>query len=595
VLAWLPLGAETLRLQLDAAAEAAPLALLVAAVALSILVYAEGYIGCDDARNRFFGLMALFLGAMLLLVFAADLLTLLNGWEEVGLCSKAMIGFWHGEGERVTAGNRAYLSTRSADLGLYLAAMDTFAGAGSFDFDGLADMPAPWLHVAAAGLIMAAAGKSAQLPFSGWLSGAMLGPTPVSALLHSATMVAAGVILLIKATPMLDATGWALPLVLWLGVAGALAAGVIALYQDDLKQVIAASTVSQYGFMFAALGAGGVASTSAYLANHAAFKALLFLVAGVLLHQGLRYISEMGGLGRKAPLQAALFALGALALAGIPPTGGFFAKEALLARVEEHSLAAFAALLLATVLSAAYIGRAWLGAFSGEGRTEEVANAKEPGLLMLLPGILLAVALFLFGALAIAPWKHGFQRALSAGDTPPFSITGAALSLGAALAGALAVFALHRRNAFVPITPLLGARSAALAREWFGLVRGLDRIGAAAIHLGTVLDRLDRLAPADRIAGVARRFAAALGRFDENGVDRALARAPTSTSFRLAGASAWTDRRIWDGAIALMDAGLDRGARLLSAIQEGLLHRYYAHAAIGAAALLVYAFIVLRP
>jgi NADH:ubiquinone oxidoreductase subunit 5 (subunit L)/multisubunit Na+/H+ antiporter MnhA subunit len=618
-LAWLPQDDQALRLHLSAADQAAPLATMVAAVALLVMVYSQGYLERDEARGRFFGFMALFLGAMLWLVLADDLLTILMGWELVGLCSYALIGFWHREPERVRAGNRAFLTTRSADLGLYLAAMAAFAGGGELGFADLPGLPSPWRDVVATGLITAAAGKSAQLPFSGWLSGAMLGPSPVSALLHSATMVAAGIVLLIKALPLLEATGWALPVVLWLGVLSAIALGLVALYQGELKQLIAASTVSQYGYMFAGAGAGGVASTSAYLANHAAFKALLFLVAGVLLHQGMRHLREMGGLA-SLRIQAGLFLIGATSLAALPPLGGFFSKEALLARVEHASLPAFVLLLVGSLLTAAYAARAWLGAFGGDARSDAARHPHEPGFLLQAPSALLALAALLLGALALPPLKHWWPDALGADPLPPFSIVGALLSLAAALAGVAAIWTLHRRGALVPMAPLLGQAPASAAADWLGLVRALDGAGRLVVRGAQAIDRIERTEPATHAGRAVARFAGmlgefdtrvltartvgsgqsvlslarALGQFDAEDVDQATAGQSDRAARLLARLSQLADRRLWDGAIARLDQGLHLTAGGLSQLQSGLLHQYYALAATGIALLFVYAFLVLR-
>lgn len=208
-LTWLSYTDGALSLSLSAEGAAAPLATMVAAMALVIFVYGHGYMRRDGARARFFGFMALFLGSMELVVLSDDLLSLLIGWELVSMCSYALIGFWYLEQQRVVAANRAFITTRSADVGLYLATAAAFAGLGDLQFQALNNLTPPLSHLVAMGLIMAALGKSAQLPFSGWVSGAMQGPTPVSALIHAATMVAAGAILLIKSQPLLEVVPWA--------------------------------------------------------------------------------------------------------------------------------------------------------------------------------------------------------------------------------------------------------------------------------------------------------------------------------------------------------------------------------------------------
>jgi NADH-quinone oxidoreductase subunit L len=259
----------------------AVLLVCVAAVTLAVLVYAAGEFGPGEARARFFGLMLLFAGSMLVTVAATTLVALLAGWEVMGATSYALIGYWWTDPQRVRAATVAFVTTRAADLGLYLAAGAALAGgAGGLRLDAVAHTSSPWVHVVAAGVVAAAIGKSAQLPVSFWLSRAMAGPSPVSALLHSATMVAAGGYLLLRLRPLLAATGWAGPVVAWVGALTALLLGAVAVAQRDLKQLLAASTCAQVGYIVLAAGVGQVSGGVAQLVAHAATKSLLFLTAG---------------------------------------------------------------------------------------------------------------------------------------------------------------------------------------------------------------------------------------------------------------------------------------------------------------------------
>ncbi|PZS12017.1 MAG: hypothetical protein DLM60_23245 [Pseudonocardiales bacterium] len=263
------------------------LVVTVAAVTLAVLLFASGEFGQGEARSRFTGLMLLFVGAMLVTVTATGLVLLLMGWEVMGATSWALIAFWWREPQRVRAANVAFLTTRGADLGLYLAAGAALAGGvGSLTLAGLPRATQPWLALLTAGIVLAAVGKSAQLPLSFWLSRAMAGPSSVSALLHSATMVAAGAYLLLRVQPLLAASGWAAPLVAWVGAATAVALGLVAVAQTDLKQLLAASTSAQVGFMVLAAGAGGVAAGTSQLVAHAATKSALFPAAGARRHRG---------------------------------------------------------------------------------------------------------------------------------------------------------------------------------------------------------------------------------------------------------------------------------------------------------------------
>jgi len=602
---WLPAGDSTLTLGLTAAAEGAPLSVMVAAVSLLVFVYAIGLMG-RGADARFFGFMTLFLGAMQTVVLATDLLTVLIGFELVGTCSWALIGYRLDEGDPVSAGNRAFLTTRATDLGLYLAAMAAFAGDGEAGFETLTDLPPTLAAVAAFGLVVAAAGKSAQLPVSGWLSGAMLGPSPVSALLHSSTMVAAGAVLLVKALPLLEAVPAAAMTVLWLGTATALAAAALAVMQSDLKQLLAASTVSQFGYVFAAIGATGGAAAVSHLVNHAAFKAALFMVAGVLLHQGLRRLEQMGGLARRLAPSAAFAGLAALSLAALPPAGGFFSKDAVLSRVAEHSGPAYWLLILTAALTALYAARAWIGAFAGRTRSEAARRAEEEGWPANAPVAVLAVAALIGGVLILPPVEHAWTEALGLVPLPALKWSHALTALGAALAGLGAALLLHRLER---LAALPGSRSRA-AEGWVWLPAGLDAAGRGAIALGRGIDRIDALRPAEAVGTGARALATVIAGIDARSaaaLAHPLRRLPTALeanpvaggtrrlaegTLALAGAAGSIDRRVVDGALALLTRGLDAISAALSRAQSGALHRYYAIAAVGFAALVALALLL---
>ncbi|WP_175409590.1 proton-conducting transporter membrane subunit, partial [Streptomyces sp. TRM64462] len=342
----------------------AVLVVTVAAVTLAVLGYAAGQRDPGRDGARFHGLMLLFAGSMLVTVTATTLPPLLMAWEVMGAASWALIGFRRHEPHRVRAADTAFLTTRAADLGLYVAAGAAVAGgAGSLRLDALATAGTPWLHVLTAGVVVSALGKSAQLPFSFWLSRAMQGPSPVSALLHSATMVAAGAYLLLRLHPVLAATGWAEPLVAWAGAATALVLGVVAAAQSDLKQLLAASTCAQVGFMVLAAGTAGVAGGTAHLVAHAAVKAGLFLAAGAWLTAlGTQQLTALRGAARSYPLVGAAFTASALALAGLAPLSLWATKDEILAAARAtgtaHGTALYAVGLTAAAVSAVYSVRA---------------------------------------------------------------------------------------------------------------------------------------------------------------------------------------------------------------------------------------------
>lgn len=335
----------------------AVMALTVAVVTLAVLVYAAGELAPGQARARFFGLMLLFAGSMLVTVTATGLAVLLMAWEVMGATSYGLIGYWWREPRRARAAAVAFLTTRSADLGLYLAAGAALAGAGSLALDGLPAAAEPWRSLLTLGVVLAALGKSAQLPFSFWLSRAMEGPSPVSALLHSAAMVAAGAYLLLRLEPLLAASGWGSPAVAVAGAATAMALGAVAVAQRDLKQLLAASTCSQIGFMVLAAGVGSVAGGTAQLVAHAATKSLLFLAAGAWLAVlGTKDLPSLRGAARRHPLVGATFTVGALSLAGVPPLSLWVTKDAVLAAALHRSAALYVVALVALAALAACLG-----------------------------------------------------------------------------------------------------------------------------------------------------------------------------------------------------------------------------------------------
>ena len=323
-------GLPQMPLRLVAAPLTAVFSATVATVAACVLVYAVGYMRSDPERPRFFGILLLFVAAMQALVLAGDWITVLAAWELIGFSSYLLIGFWHGRDGVPSAATRAFLHTRSADLGLYLGIFVLIGWAGTSEISATLAISGTPALVAGLLLLVGAMGKSAQVPLQDWLQRAMVGPTPVSALLHSATLVAAGAILLIRVAPMLPAG--ALIAVGLVGGVTAVVTGLIALAERDLKRLLAASTSSQYGLMLLAIGAGVPVAALLHLIAHAAIKSTLFLGAGVFQHdRDSTDMDAVAGAGRARPLVLSAFAVAAVALAGIPPLAGFFSKDAILA------------------------------------------------------------------------------------------------------------------------------------------------------------------------------------------------------------------------------------------------------------------------
>jgi NADH-quinone oxidoreductase subunit L len=317
--------------------------LIVSGVGMLIVAYSVGYMEGDDEERRYFAYMAIFVFSMLLLVQSGNLLMLLVGWGLVGLSSYLLIGFWHDRPEAIAAAKKAFVMNAIGDATMALALFLIIQRTGTLNFEEVFaqanTMGGPWaMNLIALGLLGGAVAKSAQLPLQTWLPDAMEGPTPVSALIHAATMVTAGVYLIVRCAPLFEQAPKVLELAAGLGAITLLLAGFIALVQTDIKRVIAYSTMSQIGYMF--LGAGLTAYPEAmfHLMTHAFFKALLFLAAGLVIHAlaDEQDIRLMGGLRRLMPFTFVAFTVGSLSLAGIPPFSGFFSKDSILAAALDH-------------------------------------------------------------------------------------------------------------------------------------------------------------------------------------------------------------------------------------------------------------------
>lgn len=383
------------------------MALVVTGVGFLIHVYSAGYMHDDPRYPRFFAFLNFFILMMTTLILANNYLLMFVGWEGVGLASYMLIGFWFEKPAAADAGKKAFIVNRIGDFGLLLAIMVIWTGLGTLQFSEVfARAPEVWgvghAAVMAATMLMllAATGKSAQIPLFVWLPDAMEGPTPVSALIHAATMVTAGVYMIARSAVLFDlapATGnW----VAWVGVATAFVAGTIALTQTDLKRILAYSTVSQLGFMFVAVGVGAYAAGIFHLMTHAFFKALLFLGAGSVMHalHGELDIRKMGNLRAKLPVTYWTFVAGAAALAGIPLLSGFFSKDAILFYAFEHQIPLWVVGIITAFITAFYSFRMVFMAFWGEERDKKLfQHAHESPRVMTIPLILLAAGAVLAG------------------------------------------------------------------------------------------------------------------------------------------------------------------------------------------------------
>lgn len=362
---------------------------MVTGISLLIHIYSTGYMKGDGGYARYFGYLNLFVFFMLLLVMSANYALAFAGWEGVGLASYLLIGYFIEKPKANAAATKAFLMNRAGDAAFLLAIFLMIGAAGTVEYSGVAQRwSALYMSPVVLLLAFAAAGKSAQIPLYTWLPDAMEGPTPVSALIHAATMVTAGVYLLVRSAALV---GDGSEVILWTGLATAILAGLLASVERDIKRVLAYSTVSQLGLMFAAIGAGALPAAMLHLLTHAFFKAALFLGAGSVIHglHGEQDLAFMGGLRRKMPWTFRMMLVAVLAIMGVPGFSGFFSKEPIITAAFHASAAAGVAALIVSGLTAFYMWRLMRKAFFGE--TRSTAQAHESPLSMLLPMAVLAI------------------------------------------------------------------------------------------------------------------------------------------------------------------------------------------------------------
>ena len=409
--------------------------LIITGVGFLIHVYSIGYMKGDDGYARFFSYLNLFVFFMLLLVLGADYIVLFAGWEGVGLCSYLLIGFWFKNNSYNNAANKAFIMNRIGDLGFLLGVILIYVTFGSTSFSVVFSSAATFgnndsvIVAITILLFIGAMGKSAQIPLYTWLPDAMAGPTPVSALIHAATMVTAGVYMVVRSNILYSLAPFTLHFIAIIGTATAVFAAVIAMAQTDIKKVLAYSTVSQLGFMFVALGAGAYSSALFHVTTHAFFKALLFLAAGSVIHamSGEQNIGKMGGLRKKLPVTFIVFLIGTIAISGLPPFAGFFSKDEILAKVWIQYPILFIILSITSVLTAIYMFRVLFLTFYGNfrGTQEQAHHLHESPRVMTLPLMILAVLSVIGGFLGLPPITgavHLFDRYLHSSLSFPPSL-----------------------------------------------------------------------------------------------------------------------------------------------------------------------------
>ncbi|MEY3700687.1 MAG: NADH-quinone oxidoreductase subunit [Actinomycetota bacterium] len=416
---WIPVGA----LHIDVALLADPLsitmALFITGIGSLIHLYAIGYMHGDPKFSKFFLYLNMFVFSMLMLVLGENLLVTFLGWEGVGACSYFLISFWHTRNSAAVAGKKAFVTNRIGDFGVMTAMFLAFSAIGSVSYSSINEAAhtgaiAP-VTATAIGLLLfvGACGKSAQLPLYLWLPDAMEGPTPVSALIHAATMVTSGVFLMTRMSPVLHASyEWAPMIIACVGAATALYAATIAVAQNDIKKVLAYSTVSQLGYMFLAVGSGAYVAAIFHMVTHAFFKALLFLGSGSVIH-GMHHeqdMRRMGALRKLMPVTAITFIIGWLAIAGVPPFAGFWSKDEILLYVYANNRGLYVVGLITALLTAYYMTRQVIMVFYGEAKWKDHAHdhgahgdfePHESPKIMLFPLVVLSVLSVIGGAMQL--------------------------------------------------------------------------------------------------------------------------------------------------------------------------------------------------
>ncbi|MCB0979079.1 MAG: NADH-quinone oxidoreductase subunit L [Acidimicrobiaceae bacterium] len=482
---WVPVAGKSIDMAFLADPLSITMALFVTGIGSLIHLYAIGYMHGDPRFSKFFLYLNLFVFSMLMLVLGSNLLVTFLGWEGVGTCSYLLISFWHERDSAATAGKKAFVTNRVGDWGFMMAMFFAFWQVGSLDYSALGGLTGTTATAVALFAFIGACGKSAQLPLYLWLPDAMEGPTPVSALIHAATMVTAGVFLMVRLNPVLHAAdSYAGTIIAIVGVATALFAATVAVAQNDIKKVLAYSTVSQLGYMFLAVGSGAYVAAIFHMVTHAFFKALLFLGSGSVIH-GMHHeqdMRKMGALRVLMPITAGTFIVGWLAIAGVPPFAGFWSKDEILLFAYDKSPVLYALGLAAAVLTAYYMTRQVIMVFFGQAKWKDAHEEHgahgdfephESPKVMLIPLVVLAGLSIVGGGLqlpfneSVKKLEHWLEPVVAPGehhlstgaDDIKYVLMGVAiLAAVAGIVGAYLVYAKHKAK---PIEPTI------LAEGWY--------------------------------------------------------------------------------------------------------------------------------
>ena len=551
---WVTVGG----LHIDLAFLADPLSLtmclFVTGIGALIHLYAVGYMHGDARFSKFFLYLNLFAFSMLMLVLGSNMLVTFLGWEGVGTCSYFLISFWHEKESAATAGKKAFVTNRVGDWGFMMAMFFAFWAVGSLDYlhinESASSLSASTATAIALFAFVGACGKSAQLPLYLWLPDAMEGPTPVSALIHAATMVTAGVYLMCRISPVLEvSSGYAATVIAIVGAATALFAATVAVSQNDIKKVLAYSTVSQLGYMFLAVGSGAYAAAIFHMVTHAFFKALLFLGSGSVIH-GMHHeqdMRRMGGLRLLMPITAGTFIIGWLAIAGVPPFAGFWSKDEILLAAWEKSPVLWVVGLVTALLTAFYMTRQVIMVFFGEGRWHDAHE------------------------------EHGAHGDLKPHESPWMMVTPLVVLAGLSLVGGglNLPFSESTERLAVWLEPVVGLHHFHTAKLPMAIIAIV--VGLLGIAAGFAVYHFKRVKP------VEPKILAEGWRYD-SGVS-AFMGGPGRKAFE---GVAWADSRIVDGAVNGTAAVVKGTAGQVRKAQSGNVRNYAAAVAVGVVLLLAW-------
>ena len=547
--------------------------LVITGVGFLIHVYSVGYMHGEEGFTRFFTYMSLFMVSMLLLVMGNNFLVLFIGWEGVGLCSYLLIGYYFDRVSAAKAATKAFVVNRIGDAGFLIAIFLVFVNFRTLDYTAVFaqvdQLSSEMATAIALCLLVGAVGKSAQIPLYTWLPDAMEGPTPVSALIHAATMVTAGVYMIVRTHVIYDMAPAALTAVAWIGGATALFAATIGLVQTDIKRVLAYSTISQLGYMFLGCGLGAYTAAMFHLMTHAFFKALLFLCAGSVIHAlgGEQDIQKMGGLKSKIPWTHGLFLVGTLAMAGLPPLAGFWSKDAIMAHAfVHHHYPLYAMAAVGALFTSFYMFRLTYLTFYGASRLDHhtAEHVHESPTVMIGPLVVLATLSVIGGIPGIPPedgWFHRFLHPVTATVGAPDTHAGVGLIVGLmSVATVIALIGWGVAHFLYSFRPQTADTWASRAKQPYTVLLNKYYVDEAydfcmvepTKRLGRAWDWLDRNVLDGLVRGV--------GRMTQAG----------------ASGSTWLEKHIVYGSLNVLGYANHRLAQSWRKLQTGMVHHYAA-------------------